>query len=211
VDSVVGRYISDSELPENWDFTGLRSYFIGWLCTPDDFCYSVGELNELDSGSIKKQLKDRAEALYEKREAEFGDELMRKIERLVLLRSVDTHWMDHIDAMDELRRGINLRAYGQHDPVVEYRNEGYDMFNAMTEEIKEETARVILTCRVKTDAEIHREQAARITSANVGGDGTVKKKPVVKTKAQKIGRNDPCPCGSGKKYKNCCGADIDEN
>ena len=141
--------------------------------------------------------------MYEEREEQFGSELMRELERMVLLRSVDSHWMDHIDAMDELRNGIFLRAYAQHDPVVEFRNEGYDMFNAMTESICEETTKMMLTVQIRRQEDVQRKQVANVTSANVGGDGSEKKAPV--KKAAKIGPNDPCPCGSGKKYKKCCG------
>ena len=132
-----------------------------------------------------------------------GSELMRELERVVLLRTVDSKWMDHIDAMDELKRGIHLRAYGQHDPVVEYRKEGFDMFDQMIASIREDTSRLILTVQIKKNEEIEREQVANPTTAIHGeSDGTVKKRPV--RKVSKIGRNDPCPCGSGKKYKNCC-------
>ncbi|MBQ8533355.1 MAG: preprotein translocase subunit SecA [Clostridia bacterium] len=207
IDMQVSTHISEAEVPDNWDFEALRNYFAGWLCDENEFKYTVEELNQLETKDIKKMLCDRADALYEEREEKFGSDTMRKLERLVLLHAVDTRWMEHIDAMDDLKRGIGLRGYGQHDPVVEFRNEGYEMFNTMTEGIKEETARVILTCVVKTDAEIRREQVAKITAANVGGDGSEKKKPKVKKAAEKVGRNDPCPCGSGKKYKKCCGAD----
>ncbi len=207
VDMQVSTHISEAEIPDNWDFDALRNYFAGWLCDKDEFNYTSEQLNGIETKDIKKLLCDRADALYSEREEKFGSDTMRKLERLVLLHAVDTRWMEHIDAMDDLKRGIGLRGYGQHDPVVEFRNEGYEMFNAMTEGIKEETARVILTCVVKTDAEMRREQVAKITAANVGGDGSEKKKPKVKKAAEKIGRNDPCPCGSGKKYKKCCGAD----
>ena len=131
---------------------------------------------------------------------------MALLERKILLQNVDRHWMDHIDAMDELRNGIYLRAYAQHNPVIEYRNEGYDMFNAMSDSIREETARMMLMVKLVRQEDLERKQVATITAENVGGDGT-KSKTVVKPKSQKIGRNDPCPCGSGKKYKKCCGAD----
>ena len=130
---------------------------------------------------------------------------MRELERVILLRCVDTHWMDHIDAMDELRNGIHLRAYAQHDPIVEFRNESYDMFNAMSEAICEDTAKLILTVRIRREEDVKREQVAKVTSESSSGD--VKGRTVVKTKSQKVGRNDPCPCGSGKKYKKCCGRD----
>ena len=127
---------------------------------------------------------------------------MREAERVVLLRNVDSKWMDHIDAMTELRQDVRLRAYAQHDPVVEYKRDGHDMFDAMIESIYEDTVRGIYTLRLRTKEEPKRVAVAKPTTAS-HGDGTVKRRPVVRT-AKKVGRNDPCPCGSGKKYKNCC-------
>ena len=129
----------------------------------------------------------------------FGDK-MREVERIILLRVVDAKWMDHIDSMEQLRHGINLRAYAQRDPVIEYKFEAMDMFDEMIASIKEETVRMLF--HVVPQSEIERKQVAKPMAENYGGDGTVQKKPVVK--AEKIGRNDPCPCGSGKKYKHCC-------
>ena len=131
---------------------------------------------------------------------------MREIEHVVLLRNVDSEWMDHIDAMEQLKDGIRLRAYGQHDPVLEYRNEGFEMFESMIDSIKENTAKMVLTVRLRTPEAPKREQVAKVTGTNAGGaDKQVKRQPVKKDK--KPGRNDPCPCGSGKKYKKCCGRD----
>ena len=126
---------------------------------------------------------------------------MRELERVILLRVVDEFWMDHIDAMQELRQGIGLRAYGQANPVDEYKREGSEMFDAMISAIKEETVRRLLTARVRSNEAIKRERVAKITGTSAGTDGTVKKQPVKKT--IKIGRNDPCPCGSGLKWKKC--------
>ena len=193
------------EDPEAWNLEGLRGYFCDWLCSRDDFKYSPDELKSVSRDSIENDLLKRAHDKYEQREEEFGSDIMRELERMVLLRSVDTHWMDHIDAMDELRDGMRLRAYAQHDPVQEYRNEGFDMFNAMTESICEETTKMMLTLQVKKKEDVERKQVAKVTGES-SSDGTVSK-TVVKTKSQKVGRNDPCPCGSGKKYKKCCGAD----
>ena len=193
------------EDPEAWNLEGLRGYFCDWLCSREDFKYSPDELKSVSRDTIENDLLKRAHDKYEQREEEFGSDIMRELERMVLLRSVDTHWMDHIDAMDELRDGMRLRAYAQHDPVQEYRNEGFDMFNAMTESICEETTKMMLTLQVKKKEDVERKQVAKVTGES-SSDGTVSK-TVVKTKSQKIGRNDPCPCGSGKKYKKCCGAD----
>ena len=131
---------------------------------------------------------------------------MREIERVVLLKTVDRHWMDHIDNMEELKRGIHLRSYAQKDPVVMYRLEGFEMFDGMVAAIREDTARSMMTVEVRREAPIERKQVAKETAASVS-DGTLKKRPVRKTVAQKVGRNDPCPCGSGKKYKKCCGSE----
>ena len=146
-------------------------------------------------------------AIYAEKEAEFGDR-MREVERVVLLKTVDRYWMDHIDNMDELRRGIHLRAYGQKDPVVLYRIEGFDMFDQMIAAIREDTAHLMLTVRIRTEEEPKREQVAKVTGASAGGDDTARPRTVRKTAAQKVGRNDPCPCGRGKKYKKCCGKSL---
>ncbi len=143
---------------------------------------------------------------YAKREAEFGEEKMREIERIILLRVVDEFWMDNIDAMDELKQGIRLRAYGQTDPVVAYKREGFAMFDGMINAIREETVSRLFRVRLRTDEEVKRTQVAKITGTS-GSDKTVKRQPVVKK--VKVGANDPCPCGSGKKYKQCC-RDKDE-
>jgi preprotein translocase subunit SecA len=158
---------------------------------------------ELSRDDLREFITDAAHKAYERKEAEFGEEAMRELERVILLQVVDQKWMDHIDAMDQLRTGIGLRAYAQRDPVIEYKFEGMDMFEEMIGTIKEDTVKYILHARLNT--EIKREQVARPTMATRGGgDGEPeKKKPVVK--GEKVGRNEPCPCGSGKKYKKCCG------
>ena len=198
-------YLSDDRVHDNWDLDGLRRQFLGWLTKEEDFHYSAQELGDISREEVCQSITDRAHALYEEREEQFGSELMRKLERMILLRTVDRHWMDNIDAMDELRNGIYLRAYAQHDPVVEYRNEAYDMFNAMTESICEETTRLMLTFQIKRQEDVERKPTANITAENVGSGE--KPKPKVIAKSDKVGRNDPCPCGSGKKYKKCCGAE----
>ena len=200
VDEICNHYLS-SDFAEEWDINALKGEFNGWLEYGDAF--EIKDINKADKKDIIEKLHKAAEKQYAEREEDITDEVMREVERVVLLKTVDTHWMDHIDAMDELRNGIGLRSYGQHDPVVEYRNEGYDMFNAMTESIKEETAKRILNVHVRKNEEIEREKVAKVTGEMGADDGTVKKEPVRKDK--KPGRNDPCPCGSGKKYKKCCG------
>ena len=143
-------------------------------------------------------------AQYEAREQAYGDKVMRELERVVLLKNVDREWMDHIDAMEELQKGIRLRAYGQRDPVVEYRLEGFDMFDEMLATIRENTARMMLTVQLRTQEEPKREQVAKPTSTSA--DGTDTNRTVHKGK--KIGPNDPCPCGSGKKFKKCTCAEY---
>jgi preprotein translocase subunit SecA len=152
---------------------------------------------------VKGELLKIANRMYEQREQEFSPEIVRELERVILLKNVDTLWMDHIDAMEELQRGIRLRAYAQRDPVVEYRMEGFDMFDAMIAQIRENTARMMLTVRLQTKEEPKREEVAKPTMASGASDGSEENHPVVNGK--KVGRNDPCPCGSGKKYKKCCG------
>ncbi len=200
IDAYCNIFLADS-IHDNWDLNGLREYFMGWITTPEDFHFTPQELGDTSKEEIADGMKEKARKLYDTREEEFGSETMREIERVMLLRSVDTNWMDHIDAMDQLRQGIGLRAYGQHDPVIEYRNDSFDMFENMTNTIREQTSKLVLTVRVKKDEEVKREKVAEETSA---GDKplTVKGKGVV-------GKNALCPCGSGKKYKRCCGKDID--
>ena len=156
----------------------------------------------LTQDSLSQQLYDCCLRVYEAKEALYGENVMRELERIILLRVVDEYWMDHIDAMDDLKQGIRLRAYAQEDPVIAYKREGYDMFEAMVNAIKEETIRRLFLVRLKTNAELKREKVAKVTSEGGSGDKTVKPQPV--RKAVKVGPNDPCPCGSGKKYKKCC-------
>ncbi len=200
VDTSCKLYLS-SDIHDDWDLTGLREYFAGWLTAADDLHFDTPE--ELGSTSleeISEGLKEKAEALYAEREAEIGSDTMRELERVILLRCVDNNWMDHIDNMDQLRRGIGLRAYGQHDPVVAYRNESYDMFSAMTDAIREQTSKLILSVRIKKDEEVKREKVAEETNT---GD-----KPLTVRGNGVVSKNALCPCGSGKKYKRCCGKDI---
>ena len=140
---------------------------------------------------------------YERKEAEVGAPVMRELERVIMLRVVDEFWMDHIDAMDDLKQGIYLRAYGQHDPVIEYKNEGFDMFVAMNQGIRDETIRRLFLVRLRPQQEVKRERVAKETGTGAAVNAVVKKQPVRKA-ATKVGPNDPCPCGSGLKYKKCC-------
>ncbi|MBR4123361.1 MAG: preprotein translocase subunit SecA, partial [Clostridia bacterium] len=193
-------FLADS-IHDNWDLNGLREYFLGWLTAGEDFRFSPVELGNTEKEDIAELLKSRAREIYTLREAELGNDTMREVERVMLLRSVDTNWMDHIDAMDQLRQGIGLRAYGQHDPVIEYRNDSFDMFENMTNTIREQTSKLVLTVRVRKDEEVKREKVAEETST---GD-----KPLTVKGKGAVGKNALCPCGSGKKYKRCCGKDIE--
>ena len=202
INEAVDFFCSDSISKSDWNIDGLRDKFKGWLTKEDDFT------DGFDKEDARELLLDRAHKSYEAREELFGigengEPIMRELEKQILLRNVDRQWMDHIDAMDQLRRGIGLRAYGQTDPVVAYRNVGSEMFDGMTEAIREDTARQILTVMIKSQEETKREQTAKITATSGATDGTDKKQPV--RKKEKARPNDPCPCGSGKKYKNCCG------
>ena len=201
IESYCKIYLSDDAVHDNWDVNGLRDYFMGWITSPEDLHFTPEELGNTTCGEVAQSLIEKAHKRYEEREAEFGSEIMREMERVMLLRSVDTNWMDHIDNMDQLRQGIGLRAYGQHDPVVEYRNDSYDMFSAMTDTIREQTAKLVLTVRIKKNEEVKREKVAEETST---GD-----KPLTVRGKGAVSKNAPCPCGSGKKYKRCCGKDLD--
>ncbi len=160
------------------------------------------QIPALTADEVADAFAQAAADYYEKKEQELTSPVMREVERVVLLRVVDEYWMDHIDAMQDLRQGIRLRAYAQTDPIIAYKKESLEMFEEMITAIQEETVRRLYSVRVKKDEEIKRERVASGMTENVGGDGTVKKQP---RKVKKIGRNDPCPCGSGKKYKQCCG------
>ena len=200
IEEAVDMYCSDT-VAENWNLDGLRSHFMNLYVMDSDLRYTTDELNSISKKDIVEFLKDRAHLIYKTREADMGSEAMREVERVCLLKTVDRHWMDHIDAMEELKRGIYLRSYGQKDPVVEYRFEGFAMFDEMIAAIREETVRLVLTVPVRVQRPIQREQVMQPDAPNAGSQTPYK------NKGEKVGRNDPCPCGSGKKYKNCCGKD----
>ncbi len=159
------------------------------------------EAKEMSAKELADTIYAQAEKAYERKEQEYTPEVMRELERVVMLRAVDEYWMDHIDAMDDLKQGIGLRAYGQHDPVIAFKEEGYQMFEAMITAIREETVRKMFTVRLRPKQEVKRVKVAKETSTN-STDGTAQQQPIRKT--NKVGPNDPCPCGSGKKYKKCC-------
>ena len=203
IEANVKRFLP-AEIPhDDWDLPGLREHYMGWLIGPEDLDYTAREIEDLDPEFVKNELYQKAQALYQQREEAFTPPIMREVERVVMLKSVDQEWMDHIDAMEQLQEGIRLRAYAQQDPVVEYRLEGFDMFDGMIGAIRENTAKMVLTVRLRTKEAPQREQVAKETGTGAAPGKEVKKQPVQKPK--KPGRNDPCPCGSGLKYKKCCG------
>jgi len=246
IDANVGMYLAGTS--DNWNLVSLKEYYNGWLV--DEKCtlnFTEDELKTITAEDVKRQLLDHAKELYAEYEELVSADTMREIERVYLLRSVDTHWMDHIDGMEELKQGIRMRAYAQHDPVVEYTHEGFDMFDEMIESIRQDTVKLVLVAprrvyeiqqrqkeeeRIRREAEkaaaaahqvilnksdepkkvnpvtfaVKREQVAK--PVEFSGDGTMSTNRTVK-KGKKVGRNDPCPCGSGKKYKKCCGLNED--
>ena len=200
----VALFLADEEVHDDWNLKGLRDHYMNFLTKPDDFNYDSKQLGDTSRDDISEMLIGRAMDMYKTREDKYTSEVMRELERVVLLRNVDQKWMDHIDAMDQLKRGIYLRSYGQRDPVVEYRIEGSDMFDEMIASIREDTSRMVLTVEIKSQEGPKREQVANpITAIHGENNGAVRKQQV---KKDKVGRNDLCPCGSGKKYKKCCGA-----
>ena len=201
VENAIEMYIGEIQHPEEWNIKGLLDYLERIFLPKDLVALSEGEIYDLTKEELKERILEAAHKAYALREQENGLENMREAERVILLRVVDQKWMDHIDAMDQLRQGIGLRAYGQRDPVVEYKVEGYEMFEEMVRSIQEQTVHILYNIKVEANVP-KREKVAQPTSTSHGDSGP--KRPVVK--GTKVGRNDPCPCGSGKKYKRCCGA-----
>ncbi len=205
VKACVAVHTSD-ESSADWNFESLRAS-LPYLCDENDFNYTEDELKRLHRDDIDELLCTRAMAKYDEKEELFGKETFLEVQRSILLRNVDTAWMEHIDAMDELKGEINLQAYAHRDPVTEYRIVGGDMFDAMVEEIREKTVRTILSVVPRVAEPIKRVQVANpLTAGFEGGEKKAARVTIRKPAAEKVGRNDPCPCGSGKKYKNCCGA-----
>ena len=250
ISDAVARYVHKDSSWEDWNLKGLRDFFNGWIITDEEkYTFTEKELEDMKPEKLTEMITEDAMAIYKENEAMLPAEVIREMERVYLLKSVDVHWMDHIDNMEQLKQGIRLRAYGQRDPVVEYRLEGFDMFDEMIAMIREDTSRAMLvapkryvkimerqaeiarlreeaakkaaaahqvslnqpeqpkpvTVPAAVQASLKREQVAKPTATS--GDGTdTSRKTVVKGK--KVGRNDPCPCGSGKKYKKCCGKDL---
>ncbi|MDE6746105.1 MAG: SEC-C domain-containing protein, partial [Oscillospiraceae bacterium] len=201
----VDQYLMDDSIKDDWNLAGLRDRFMGLFTVNEDFRYTTEELENTSKQDIIDKLVGRAMDFYKQKEEKIGSEVLRELERVILLKIVDIKWMAHIDDMEELKRGIGLRSYGQKNPVVEYRFEGFEMFDAMVESIREETIRLLFTIQLKPNEQApKREQVMK--PEDTGGDGTVASSP--RRVKGKVGRNDPCPCGSGKKYKKCCGMDL---
>jgi preprotein translocase subunit SecA len=203
VDNLIAAYCGESDLPDMWDWEALKAQAGDIFMIKDELDISKEDMEDFTKEDMKERIMASATKAYEAKEAEYGSELMRELERIVLLRVVDEKWMDNIDAMDQLRTGVGMRAYGQHDPVVEYKFEGYEMFEEMIKNIQQDSVKMLLHVRIDREhGAPKREKVAEPVTASHGGDGP--KKPVVRS-SEKVGRNDPCPCGSGKKYKMCCG------
>ena len=194
IDETVDFYCPEVNSASDWNVKGLLKK-LAFLVE--------GEIDDKSNAEYKEYFFDRAMAVYDAKTAEYGEKIMGELERKVLLHNVDKRWMDHLDAMEELKRGIYLRSYAQQDPVIAFRMESYDMFDEMTSLIREGTVVTLLTFRLRSEEDVKREAAAKITATSGATDGSDKKRPV--KKGEKVGRNDPCPCGSGKKYKKCCG------
>ena len=199
VEGAVDMSVSDEQTPENWGFKELNDLLLPII--PLKPIELTDEISKMSKDEFKHMLKEMATKFYESKEAEFPDaEQVREIERVVLLKVIDNKWMSHIDDMDQLREGIGLQAYGNRDPLVEYKMNAYEMFDDMTAAIREDTIRIL--CHIRVEEKVEREPAAKVTGTN--RDDSVARAPQ-RRQTQKIYPNDPCPCGSGKKYKQCCG------
>lgn len=196
IEQVVASFAGELKYADQWDLDGLLNYIEQNILPQPDFCKD--DLMGMNKREVADLVKEKTQALYSAREQELGPETMREIEKAVLLRIIDDKWMDHIDAMDQLRNGINLRAYGQKDPLIEYKFEAYEAFQAMIFNIKEDVVRFVLRVKIVEQP----EERKMVTNQ----DAQAERKPV--RVGAKIGRNDPCPCGSGKKYKKCCGRGV---
>ncbi|MCR4431679.1 MAG: preprotein translocase subunit SecA [Tepidanaerobacteraceae bacterium] len=202
VDRLLDIYAGKEIHPEEWNIKGLAEYMADIFQIKD--AIDSANLENMSRDNVRSALVEKALTSYEKKEQELGSENMRELERFIMLKVVDQKWMDHIDAMDQLREGIGLRAYGQRDPIIEYKIEGYDMFQEMIASIQEDTLRYLFRVQIKSAPQREQQRVYNVSYSHGGGDE--KRQPVKKEK--KVGRNDPCPCGSGKKYKKCCGRNV---
>lgn len=202
IEETVKNYFNGDD-KKDWNVEGLKEKFKTWLiCDDDDFT----DVEKLDVTDTIELLQQRAHDRINEKKEMLGDDMFQEFERMILLRNVDTYWMDHIDAMEDLKKGIHLRSYAQRDPVVAFRMESYDMFDEMTSAIREDTVRMMLTLMPRHRADVQRKAVAKVTATSSGGEDGDNAKQVTIRKDKKVGPNEPCPCGSGKKYKKCCGA-----
>ncbi|MBQ7740237.1 MAG: preprotein translocase subunit SecA [Eubacterium sp.] len=201
IEETVKNYLAGEE-KDDWNVDGLREKYKDWLIATDDDFKDIENLNVEDTIEL---LQERAHARTADKKHILGDDMYGEFQRMILLRNVDTYWMDHIDAMEDLKKGIHLRSYAQRDPVVAYRMESYDMFDEMTSAIREDTAKMMLTLMPRHKADVQRRAVARVTSTSSSETDSNAKQVTIR-KEKKVGPNDPCPCGSGKKYKKCHGA-----
>lgn len=204
IDRTIPIYTEGYKYPEEWDLNGLMNHLQPIFLPQGSITFD--DIESLTLETLKSAILEKAKEIYAVKEAEITPERMREVERAILLRVVDLHWIDHIDAMDDLKQGIGLRAIGQQDPVIAYKMEGFDMFDEMIANIQEETVKALFHATIQTETE--RKAVAKVTNTSGTGDAEVTKKPVKVDK--KVGRNDPCPCGSGKKYKKCHGANLED-
>ncbi|NLC17611.1 MAG: preprotein translocase subunit SecA [Clostridiales bacterium] len=202
VEACVNNCIGEDQNPLEWDLEELNNTLLPIIPLPK-IEFSEDELRKLRKKELIQKLKEDAVKLYEEKESQFAEEQIREVERVILLKVIDTKWMDHIDDMDQLRQGIGLQAYGQRQPIVEYKFQGYEMFNAMIDAIREDTVKFLMHVRI--EQKVEREQVAKVTGTNK--DDTLPNAPVRRAN-KKVMPNEPCPCGSGKKYKFCCGKSI---
>ena len=201
IDETCESFLS-GETADDWDFAALRRHYLNWLCLPTDFNYTAEQLNDLKREDVAKVLYERGMSILESKEQKYGAPMMRELERICLLRNVDSKWMEHIDNMDQLKQGMSLRGYGQRDPIVEYRIEGFAMFDEMIATIREDAVHMLLTIEVRQqNQEPKREQVGKPTGE--GAPAQAGAKGATPVRVTKIGRNDPCPCGSGLKWKKC--------
>ena len=200
IEANVPVYCAKDAHKADWNLNGLKEKYKGWLLNEEE----LAKLDDLSFDEIVEMLKEIGRKKLDERRELFGDEIYKDLSRKILLHNVDSLWMDHIDAMDDLKEGIHLRSYAQQDPVVAFRMESYDMFDEMTATIRENTVQMMFTTVVRRREDVERKAVAKVTATSSGGDDSVKQEPV--RKGKKVGPNDPCPCGSGKKYKKCCGS-----
>ncbi len=205
-------HLNANAYPEEWDIEEYKNYLISMF--GKDISKGIIERDSLSSAradriELKEKILEQVLKAYEEREADFGEEIMRQLEKIVALNVIDNRWRDHLLEMDYLKEGIGLRSYGQHDPLVEYKHESFHLFKDMIEEVKNDTVRLLYNARIYTgeeQARQHEKQYKNVSTSGPGDETTPKKAPVVNK--DRVGRNDPCPCGSGKKYKKCCGKDL---